>query len=1217
MGIHSLLVTTARCIRALTMRKDCALRIGILVGMSLVTPTALAAPPTASAVSVSGTPEVPFTLTGSYVYSDVDGDLEGASTFRWLRNGAPIVGAVGQNYTLVAADVGALIVFEVTPVSQTDLGGQLIGAPVQSAAAGPIAAANVAPTATGVGISGTAQVGFTLIGQYTYNDADGDPEGASTFRWLRGAAPIAGATSTSYTLVAADQGSLIRFEVTPVALTGASPGSSSLSPSLGPIAAANVAPQALSVAIAGTPALGETLTGTYTYFDADGDVESGTSVRWLRGGAPIPGATTSSYVVAAADVGSTLTFEVTPAAATGISPGVPATAQIDITNTPPTITGQQPLTTAEDTALTLELSDFTVVDPDSAFPGSFSLSVQNGANYSRSGNTVTPAMDFVGDLTIPVVVNDGQSNSPVFNATANVTAVNDRPSITGQQSLSTPEEGALTVAITDLIVFDPDNAFPADFSFELQDGADYTRVNDVITPDLDFNGQLSVPVTVSDGSLVSAVFALTIDVTAVNDLPTLDASIGPQNAVESSPFSLDVSNNFSDVDNEPLQFSAVGLPPSGNIQLDGQTGELSGTPLLEDAEPTSVYDVVVTATDVAGAFVSDTFQLTIAALDRANVALTIDVAPAPALINDELQWSFVVNNPAGPQAASNVQLDGTFIGAGLSVTAVDPTACTISPTAGETTDFRCNVGSLAAGASTTLQVATTATVAGHVNVLATAAGLDAVPIDPNPDDNSEQLAAAIAETLSNGSIESLGSVSVLSLAAGDVNGDGFSDLIVGTGAGEAIQIFVSDGFRSFVAGSNLADTSANNALALADIDNNGTLDLIVANGGGAADMVYANDGTGSFSAIATLASASSRDVATGDFNADGNADLVIATSLANPVYFGDGLGGFGEQFMLGAASSTAVGVADLNGDGREDIVFANSDSDSQVWMNGIGGFTPGSALSVGTATAVAIGEFGGGALPDLVFGRLPGDLGEVPSNPIFVNDGSGGFGAAALELGMAPTTDVQVGDIDRDGRQDLLFVNLSGVHQTWLASATGFQLYREQIADADSIVGVLAELGVADAGDDGGVDLALGGANQAGVGLFLNDGLGNLGRGDAVVPVLTLLGDATVSVPSGTAYSDAGASAADNVDGDISAAIVATSTVNTAIVGSYTVTYNVADMAGNQAEPVVRTVRVEPAAGGGGGGGASLYLLLAVLLSRVLYVLLCRLPSTKKIGAQV
>jgi hypothetical protein len=74
--------------------------------------------------------------------------------------------------------------------------------------------------------------------------------------------------------------------------------------------------------------------------------------------------------------------------------------------------------------------------------------------------------------------------------------------------------------------------------------------------------------------------------------------------------------------------------------------------------------------------------------------------------------------------------------------------------------------------------------------------------------------------------------------------------------------------------------------------------------------------------------------------------------------------------------------------------------------------------------------------------------------------------------------------------------------------------------------------------------------------------------------VITLKGDEVVPVEEGSSYSDVGASASDNVDGDLTGSIVVTSTVDTTTVGSYTVTYNVSDAAGNAAVAVVRTVNV-------------------------------------------
>ena len=79
---------------------------------------------------------------------------------------------------------------------------------------------------------------------------------------------------------------------------------------------------------------------------------------------------------------------------------------------------------------------------------------------------------------------------------------------------------------------------------------------------------------------------------------------------------------------------------------------------------------------------------------------------------------------------------------------------------------------------------------------------------------------------------------------------------------------------------------------------------------------------------------------------------------------------------------------------------------------------------------------------------------------------------------------------------------------------------------------------------------------------------------DTTAPVITLNGEATVTVEVGLSYSEAGASASDSYDGDLTGSIVVTSTVDTGAVGSYSVTYNVVDEAGNAAEAVVRTVNV-------------------------------------------
>ena len=88
-------------------------------------------------------------------------------------------------------------------------------------------------------------------------------------------------------------------------------------------------------------------------------------------------------------------------------------------------------------------------------------------------------------------------------------------------------------------------------------------------------------------------------------------------------------------------------------------------------------------------------------------------------------------------------------------------------------------------------------------------------------------------------------------------------------------------------------------------------------------------------------------------------------------------------------------------------------------------------------------------------------------------------------------------------------------------------------------------------------------------------GDGSGGTQDATPPVITLLGADPTDLLEGDTYTDPGATASDNVDGDITSNIVvAGDTVNTANVGIYVVTYDVNDAAGNSATQITRTVNV-------------------------------------------
>ncbi len=171
-------------------------------------------------------------LTGLYVFNDTDGDLEGQSTFKWLRDGAAIDGANSKVYALVPADQGYEFSFEVTPIAQT---GNTIGLAQTSASLSvPI---NQAPLATALNLTfnGDANqpgIGNTLTANYTFSDDEGDLEGSSQFVWLRNDEIIGGAQLANYTLTEQDNSANISVKLTPVAATGTAQGESITSSAL-------------------------------------------------------------------------------------------------------------------------------------------------------------------------------------------------------------------------------------------------------------------------------------------------------------------------------------------------------------------------------------------------------------------------------------------------------------------------------------------------------------------------------------------------------------------------------------------------------------------------------------------------------------------------------------------------------------------------------------------------------------------------------------------------------------------------------------------------------------------------------------------------------------------------------------------------------------------------------------------------------------------------
>jgi len=622
---------------------------------------------------------------------------------------------------------------------------------------------------------------------------------------------------------------------------------------------------------------------------------------------------------------------------------------------------------------------------------------------NQAATAITPALT-LSDVDSANLTGATVSIGPGFNTAQDVLAFTNQNGITGSYVAGT---GVLTLS---------GNSSVANYETALR-SVTYSNSSDNPT-----TAARTVSYVVNDGSEannLSTAVTSTINVTAVNDPPEITSNGGATLNVSyaengtgtvTTVTATDVENNtisysLSGVDASLFNISSMGAL-TFKVAPDFETPADIGLGVGMSGYQDNIYNVIVTATDNGNPMLSDTQAINITVTDVAEAVSTINLGD--------------LNGPNG------FKLSGVARG--------DLSGGSVSSAGDVNGD---GFDDLIVGAHRANGYAGASYVVFGGSATVTGGLLELSDLDGS---NGFKLSGVAGSDYSGRSVSS----------AGDVNGDGFDDLIVGAyGAnsfsGASYVVFgTAGGFDSEISlstlnGSNgfkISGAPATSKLGISvsdagDINGDGLSDLIIgADGGvGAAYVLFGHSASlgsdvnlstlnGSNGFKVTAASANSGTgiavSSAGDVNGDGLDDLIVSANRISTSYVVFGASsGFASTFdlstltasngfrLIGAASYSVSSAGDVNGDGFDDLIVGAPLADR-----------------VGVTT-----NFPGASY--VVFGSAAGPLGDIDLSTL---NGSNGFKISAAGPSDAVGSAVSsAGDVNGDGIDDLI-VGASGVN---------------------------------------------------------------------------------------------------------------------------------------------------------------------------------------------
>lgn len=281
------------------------------------------------------------------------------------------------------------------------------------------------------------------------------------------------------------------------------------------------------------------------------------------------------------------------------------------------------MSTDEDAAFELTLLDGMFTDEDGDDLTLMVTGLPSGLSFDATTSKITgtPLQAGVGVNTISVTATDPSDASATDSFDLTVVNVNDAPVIaTEQGDVTTDEDAAFEYTIPDGTFSDEDgddlvlsvSGLPSSLSFN----ADTKMITG--TPLQADVAVHTIEVTATDPSSASVTDSFELTISNVNDAPIIAAAQTDQSADEDAAYEYEIpAGTFTDEDGDDLTITVGGLPST--LSFDASTSKVSGTPLAADI---GTYTIMVTATDPDNASVTDSFDLTVAAVNDAPVLVT-------------------------------------------------------------------------------------------------------------------------------------------------------------------------------------------------------------------------------------------------------------------------------------------------------------------------------------------------------------------------------------------------------------------------------------------------------------------------------------------------------------------------------------------------------------------------------------------------------------------